>query len=81
MWGILGAGYPVTKPNSKDPGEGGGDDRLQPGAEDSEAPTEVVVMSSGTHSHNEDVILNNCQPIWKEKIPCGWNPVDDSIPD
>ena len=32
-------------------------------------------------SKDDDIMLTNVQPIWVEKLPCGWITADDLIPD
>ena len=75
-----GAGYPVTTPHSRDPGEGGGDVDQQPGEEDGGTPIEVVGSTCRIVSLEEDPILTDIQPMWGEKLPCGWKEVEDEDP-
>ena len=67
-----GAGYPVTTPHSRDPGEGGGDAELQPGEEDGGKPIEVVTSTCRMETLEEEQFLTDIQPMWGEKLPYGW---------
>jgi hypothetical protein len=40
-----------------------------------------VTSNCRMESKDEDIMLTNVQPIWEEKLQCGWIAVDDLKPD
>ena len=57
-----GAGYPVTTPHSRDPGEGGGDAELQSGGEEDEKSIEVVASTYRMETFKEDQAKSKPSP-------------------